>query len=487
MLTPGHDDSRREHPVRDPDGRRGPRAETSQPRRRPPRGGPREASRVYVVADLHLGRGDRDDTSAGAGGAFADFVDSFASEDREATLLVVAGDFVDLTTLDVEIPSGPFLGSARLRPQSREAAIERLEAIVAANVGAFAALGRFVASGGSLALVVGNHDVELGDVDVQRALLTSLARLGADAVGSPATGIEPRVTFHPWFLYRPKLLYVEHGHRLHDIAATSPGGADVALASARADLDADLDARLGSYPLVAQLEALARTPLAVSGRLGRLRAVIAVMRAAVGAVRRASNRGSPTSRRALSAAAVAAPWLPAPVLDELDGLRAHVGVGTLVRIARVASARPATILVPRLMPIAIAATLLAASGRGRAARVLGVAGSLLIAGLVVRHRRLLWPPPRSTAYLRDGADRIHATLEAAGLSVPVYVFGHSHVADVRRLSPVATYLNAGTWGTATDDAHGRADAAAHSYVRISVDAGRVVASLEGFVAGHGSV
>lgn len=53
-------------------------------------------------------------------------------------------------------------------------------------------------------------------------------------------------------------------------------------------------------------------------------------------------------------------------------------------------------------------------------------------------------PAHSLGYLHGGAQRTHDVLRRAGLAVPFYVFGHTHLAESLPLDG-AGYLNCGTW------------------------------------------
>lgn len=82
----------------------------------------------------------------------------------------------------------------------------------------FAALGRFVARGNYVAVVRGNHDVELHwepvqarfIVEAKRAYVRQSLREGS---GPPLTlaACRERMRFYPWFYYEPEWVYIEHG------------------------------------------------------------------------------------------------------------------------------------------------------------------------------------------------------------------------------------------------------------------------------------
>ena len=76
-----------------------------------------------------------------------------------------------------------------------------------------------------------------------------------------------------------------------------------------------------------------------------------------------------------------------------------------------------------------------------------VASAAAVATLV-RNRRRLWPPPRSTGYALEAAEDLRRTLDILGFAVRLYVLGHTHVPALVELDGPgrrATYLNTGSW------------------------------------------
>ena len=94
----------------------------------------------------------------------------------------------------------------------------KLERIARGHQRFFAVLGWFVAHGNHVAVVKGNHDVELHWLQVQERLMREVERaytrerltLGD---GPPVTPAEcrARIHFYPWFYYEAGRVYVEHG------------------------------------------------------------------------------------------------------------------------------------------------------------------------------------------------------------------------------------------------------------------------------------
>lgn len=82
----------------------------------------------------------------------------------------------------------------------------------------FAALGWFVAHGNHIAVVKGNHDVELHWNEVQACFVKEVKRAYTRERlmlnGGPPVTLEEcsaRIHFYPWFYYEPGRIYVEHG------------------------------------------------------------------------------------------------------------------------------------------------------------------------------------------------------------------------------------------------------------------------------------
>ncbi len=117
---------------------------------------------VYVISDLHLG-GEAPFQIFREGPALAAWVDSLGQAPAGAArrALVINGDFID------------FLAERPARHFDAEAAVSKLRRIAGDSAFApvFAALGRFLAvPAHRLAVVLGNHDVELALVWVRQAL-----------------------------------------------------------------------------------------------------------------------------------------------------------------------------------------------------------------------------------------------------------------------------------------------------------------------------
>lgn len=168
---------------------------------------PATGDEFIILSDLHLSAGP-DRARAGPGSitsavaAFAGQVLGDPGADRRR--LVLLGDTLDLPTHH----SGPRrAGRSSALESWTSAAADAAGRIADAHRAAFDALAAFVAAGGRIELLAGNHDVALQLPAVRSALIE---RLGG------ATG---RVAWHPWTLHVPGMLWAEHGGQHHDLHA----------------------------------------------------------------------------------------------------------------------------------------------------------------------------------------------------------------------------------------------------------------------------
>jgi UDP-2,3-diacylglucosamine pyrophosphatase LpxH len=185
---------------------------------------------ILVISDLHLGEDLR------PGGANVSYLRHLATLERELEKflahytshrlgdrpwrLVVNGDMVDFMSVMI-LPE-----DARQHDDDEEDRLyglgfgeresqKKMERVIARHQGVFKQLGKFVAAGNELVIVVGNHDVEFHYPQVQKTLVEWLSGLtlgiGADEAARQA--FAQRIEFCPWFYYKEDLIYVEHGHQ----------------------------------------------------------------------------------------------------------------------------------------------------------------------------------------------------------------------------------------------------------------------------------
>jgi UDP-2,3-diacylglucosamine pyrophosphatase LpxH len=205
-----------------------------------------QACNLLVVSDLHLSEGW--DPETGRTSRFEDFLrdDAFARflryhEERRGQprfgarpwLLVLNGDtfdFLQVVSLPEDgMPLRTVKGISHRRELSRNereyglgtTAREsewKLKQIAKGHQRFFAALGWFLAHGNQVAVVHGNHDVELHWEDVQERFVVEAKRAYVrqrlrEGSGPPLTlaACRERIRFHPWLYYEPGRVYVEHG------------------------------------------------------------------------------------------------------------------------------------------------------------------------------------------------------------------------------------------------------------------------------------
>lgn len=148
--------------------------------------------RRIVLSDIHLGGGDRlDDFDDDA--SLIEFLDNYVLG-GEPTELILAGDTVEF--LQVRLPG------LDDNEYSDAAAARRIDAIIAAHHGVFAALARVVgAPGNQLTLLIGNHDFELHYPSAKLHLRRALGLLPND----------PRLRFG--VSYHGGGIYLVHGNQ----------------------------------------------------------------------------------------------------------------------------------------------------------------------------------------------------------------------------------------------------------------------------------
>jgi len=201
---------------------------------------------VLVVSDLHLSKGLDPDTGRTSrledffrDDAFARFLryhESIKEQPRfggRPWLLILNGDVFDFLQV-VSLPQDGRLlevvkggdHASSLTEHERAyglgtTALEsewKLKQIARGHQRFFAALGSFVACGNEIAVVRGNHDVELYWTEVQdrfvvearRAHVRQWLREGGTPPAKRETYAES-IRFLPWFYHEPDRIYVEHG------------------------------------------------------------------------------------------------------------------------------------------------------------------------------------------------------------------------------------------------------------------------------------
>lgn len=148
---------------------------------------------------------------------FRDFLQEYGA--RGNCTLVVNGDMFDfLQVLALPsraesalygIPRGDVSEIYGLKTSEAAAAFQ-IDRIIDGHPVAFRAMAEFLRRKNRIAIVKGNHDVQLFWQSVQRHIRQRLAEF---LPRSARARVETHLRFVPWFYYVPGLLYVEHGNQ----------------------------------------------------------------------------------------------------------------------------------------------------------------------------------------------------------------------------------------------------------------------------------
>ena len=205
-----------------------------------------EPYNLLVVSDLHLCEGF--DPRSGKmsrtedflfDGAFARFLDYHERVKHQPRfegrpwLLVLAGDLFEFLQVVALPREGRELRVVKgvdtydkLRPNEREFGLGttaresewKLKRIARGHQPFFSALGRFIAHGNRVAVIKGNHDIDLYWPEVQDRFVIEVKRAYtrwrlATGEGEPITfeKVERAIDFYPWFFYESDHVYIEHG------------------------------------------------------------------------------------------------------------------------------------------------------------------------------------------------------------------------------------------------------------------------------------
>ncbi len=173
---------------------------------------------LLVVSDLHLGEdlGAKSVRTEQLESGLVAFLDHHTTDGR-AWRLVINGDMLDLVGA-VVLPADAGLISG-LHPDDHvyglggqsATAVYKIGRVVEHHEAVFRALGRFLAAGNPVSVVIGNHDAELHWEPVQQVLRERLRQFAAEAGATDDSAID--VTFHPWFFFEEGVAWIEHGHQ----------------------------------------------------------------------------------------------------------------------------------------------------------------------------------------------------------------------------------------------------------------------------------
>lgn len=366
--------------------------------------------------------------------------------------LIIAGDLVDFVGMSVS-PGADALSVELTEEEvehglgsSEDHTLAKLRYVAEHHSEVFAALARFAASGNTVVVVRGNHDVDFHWRAVQEEFAAIVTRHDARAEGS--------VEFADWFYYEEGRVFIEHGHQYDDYCSHDhllhpvlPGDprrsfrslSDIllryvvrptrGLTESGHEKATALDylrfgARLGS-----------RGMLALGGRfVVAIAALIAVWRDHFSDAARWVQKEH-ERRMALLAEAR---QISVIKLRALASLQRPPVTRSLLRIL-------AGVMLDRVAMATFALIALAALVIARWTPELGIAISLLALGVVALS--WLWRRARGaiepSAALREGAARVAALFPTA-----LVVMGHTHLPEIRTLregEAAHTYVNLGAW------------------------------------------
>ena len=183
-----------------------------------------EVANILVVSDLHFG----EELLPGASRERIEAVELGAQAFREFLRyhavrrsggrpwhLVIAGDLFDFMSVHLVAPAPKSRDERKFGlGRSVAAGVDRMRLIAAAHMPLLADMVKFAAAGHRIDIVVGNHDVELLAPEVAAELMRHLreAGQGAEARGGGVDKALARIAVVPWFVYRPGVAWIEHGH-----------------------------------------------------------------------------------------------------------------------------------------------------------------------------------------------------------------------------------------------------------------------------------
>lgn len=189
---------------------------------------------IVVVSDLHLSEGCRPETGKFAPTEdfffdehFARFLERVDTSATGAAHLIINGDLFDFLQVMIgkdEIENCTHLADLPLREREyirkygaktdETSTIMKLEKIARGHRVFFDALGRFVAAGNHLTVVIGNHDIELFWPGVQARFRELMWIEEFAPIAADGAVLADNIEFSPWMFYdRDYQLYVEHGNQ----------------------------------------------------------------------------------------------------------------------------------------------------------------------------------------------------------------------------------------------------------------------------------
>lgn len=433
---------------------------------------------LYVVSDLHLGRGRRPGSRRWARLETFLYDDDFLAfcrwlrrDAHGRAALVLNGDVFDFLRIEPE-PAPGARGAARRfgPPPTPEVAAGMAQDILAGHPRFLDGLCEVLAAGHEVIVLPGNHDLETQSDEVRAVVRRAVeARLQA-AEAPPGSG--GRLRFEDWFLHEPGRIWIEHGcqydpenaFRWHLRRGLSR---EAAAAAAEGDLPLGnffqryLYNAFGSITfLVPSTRAnyryfrwlLANEPrLLLQVTLGHARFLVQLLRR-LARLPVAAWRDEAAAAHAARLDELGRASGLGAALREVDGLKA--GGADAVQAASGLLRQAAKLGLGALGVAVLALAVFSAASAAIGALEAGVGWKALLslllyllfgllAGVGLVAAALRMPRDAPPHHLRDAAARVAALAE-----VPLVAFGHSHEEVVEPLDGQpggGWYFNTGTW------------------------------------------
>lgn len=181
---------------------------------------------LYVINDLHMGRGKNPQT-----GRFYTLEAFFYDDDfwrfcdylcrdaaaRQITFkLVLNGDTFDLLRIEpdpgTDPPTTPAAERFQRPVQTPEDAAQTVAHILQGHPAFVAGLAHVLAAGHDVVILPGNHDIEIQWANVQDTVRQALSeRIREDFGDITAQAAIEHLEFYPWFYYEAGRIWIEHG------------------------------------------------------------------------------------------------------------------------------------------------------------------------------------------------------------------------------------------------------------------------------------
>jgi UDP-2,3-diacylglucosamine pyrophosphatase LpxH len=433
---------------------------------------------LYVVSDLHLGRGRRPDTRRWSrletflyDDDFLAFCRWLCRDAHGRAALVLNGDVFDFLRIEPEPAPGARGAARRFGPLPTPAVAARMaEDILLGHPRFLDGLCAVLAAGHEVILLPGNHDLECQSDEVRTVLRRAVEARLAELEAPPGAGA--RLAFEAWFLHEPGRIWIEHGcqydpenaYRWHLRRRFPP---EVAAAAAEGDLPLGNFFQRYLYNAFGSITFIVPTTranyryfrwlLANEPRL-LLRVTFSHARFLLQLLRRLARlpaagwREEAARAHAEELAALATRSGLGARLEEVDRLKAtgadavQAASGMLRQVVKLGLGGLALavsgLAVFTASSVAIGSLEAGLGWKALLSLLLYLAFATVVAvGLVAAALRM--PRDEPPHHLRDAAARV-----AAIVDVPLVAFGHSHeevVEPLERPAGLGWYFNTGTW------------------------------------------